>query len=99
MTPPTETRPGIVLYSTTWCGDCRRSKRWLNDNAIPYTEIDIERDATAAEYVRQVNHGHSVVPTIVFPDGAILTEPSNAALALQVERSLGTTTPDAERAH
>jgi mycoredoxin len=88
----------IIVYSTTWCGDCRRSKRWLKDNNIPFTEIDIEQDAPAADHVRQLNHGSATVPTIVFPDGAILAEPSNAALALQVEKSLGTTTPDAERA-
>jgi mycoredoxin len=98
MSQPTEQHSGIVMYSTTWCGDCRRSKRWLNENNIPYTEIDIEEDAQAAAYVDQVNHGRAVVPTIIFPDGAILTEPSNTALALQVEHSLGITTPDAERA-
>lgn len=94
----TQAQPQIVVYSTTWCGDCRRSKRWLNDNNIPFTEIDVEQDDQAAAYVKSVNNGMSVVPTIVFPDGAILTEPTNAALALQVEQSLGTTTPDAARA-
>lgn len=99
MTQPSEQHPGIVMYSTTWCGDCRRSKRWLNEHNIPYTDIDIDQDEQAAAYVRQINNGRAVVPTIIFPDGAMLTEPSNAVLALQVERSLGTTTPDAERAH
>jgi mycoredoxin len=94
----TQAQPQIVVFSTTWCGDCRRSKRWLNDNGILVTEIDIDQDAVAARYVRSVNNGRAVIPTIVFPDGSILVEPTNAALALQVEKVLGQTTPDAERA-
>ncbi len=91
-------QPQIIMYTTTWCGDCRRSKRWLKEHNIPFTEIDIEQDEQAATYVRQVNNGSATVPTIVFPDGAILAEPSNAALARQVEHSLGITTPEAESA-
>jgi mycoredoxin len=94
----TQAQPPLVVYTTTWCGDCRRSKRWLNDNGIPFTEIDIEQDDQAAMYVRAVNDGKTVIPTIVFPDGSILVEPTNTALALQVEQVLGTTTPDAARA-
>jgi mycoredoxin len=88
--------PQIIVYSTTWCSDCRRSKRWLDEHQIPYTTIDIEEHEDAAEYVRSVNDGMQAVPTIVFPDGTILTEPSNGELAAQVARSLGATAPDAE---
>jgi len=70
----------ILFYSTTWCGDCRRSKRVFAALDVPYTEIDIEQRPDAAEIVRQLNHGASSVPTIVFPDGAVLVEPSNATL-------------------
>jgi len=80
---------GIVLYSTTWCGDCRRSKRWLDEHGVAYTNINIEEDEAAAAYVRSVNDGNQAVPTIVFPDGAILVEPSNAALAAQVAKTVG----------
>jgi mycoredoxin len=88
----------IVMYGTTWCGDCRRSRRWLTENQIPFTEIDIDQDESAAAYVRSVNDGNQVVPTIVFPDGSRLTEPSNMELALLVAQVLHITTPDAERA-
>jgi thioredoxin reductase (NADPH) len=71
----------IVMYGTNWCGDCRRAKRFLNEMRIPYDWVNIEQDARAMAYVEQVNHGSHSVPTIVFPDGAILVEPSNAELA------------------
>ena len=89
------TEPQIVMYTTTWCGDCRRSKRWLNDHHIAYREINIDQDAQSVDVVRQLNRGYETVPTIVFPDGAVLAEPSNRRLALQVEASLGITTEDA----
>ncbi len=78
---------GITIYSTTWCSDCRRSKRWLDEHGVAYTNIDIEQDEAAAEYVRSLNDGNQSVPTIVFPDGSILVEPSTAALAAQVEKT------------
>lgn len=85
MTEATE----LKVYSTTWCGDCRRSKRWLDEHNIPYENIDIERDPVAAEYVVKVNNGFQAVPTILFPDGSVLVEPSNAALAAHVQETLG----------
>ena len=71
----------IRMYSTTWCGDCRRSKRFLQEHQIAFEEIDIEQHPEAAEIVKSLNHGMRVVPTIIFPDGSVLTEPSNTALA------------------
>ncbi len=70
----------IKFYSTTWCGDCRRSRKVFEAMGVPYTDIDIEEDPKAAEIVREVNKGSQSVPTIVFPDGSTLTEPSNAVL-------------------
>lgn len=93
------TNEPIIMYSTLWCSDCRRSKRWLYEHDIAFQEIDIDEDDEAAAIVTAINRGSRTIPTIVFPDGAVLVEPSNRALALQIERSLGITTPDAERAH
>jgi mycoredoxin len=70
----------IKFYSTTWCGDCRRSRKVFQAMGVSYTDIDIEEHPEAAEIVRQVNNGRQSVPTIVFPDGTTLTEPSNAVL-------------------
>jgi glutaredoxin len=71
----------IRMYSTSWCGDCRRSKRFLEMHQIPFEEINIEDHPDAAQIVLTLNHGRQSVPTILFPDGSVLVEPSNLALA------------------
>jgi mycoredoxin len=70
----------IVMYTTSWCSDCRRAKRIFNALDVPFAEIDIDEYPAAAALVRRINGGARSVPTIVFPDGSTLTEPSNAAL-------------------
>jgi thioredoxin reductase (NADPH) len=74
----------ITVYSTVWCPDCKRAKKFLGEQRIPYINIDIEQDAEAMAYVEKVNKGMRSIPTIVFPDGDILVEPSNAQLAEKV---------------
>jgi mycoredoxin len=71
----------IKVYATNWCGDCRMARRWFDAHGVPYEYINIEEDDRAAEYVVRVNHGARSVPTIVFPDGSILVEPSPRELA------------------
>lgn len=71
----------ITMYATTWCGDCRMAKRWLDAHEVAYDYINIEQDDEAAAYVVKVNGGQRTVPTIVFPDGTILVEPSARELA------------------
>ena len=68
----------ITMYSTTWCGYCRRLKTQLNSEGIGYTEIDIEEVPDAAELVASLNGGNQTVPTVVFPDGSAATNPSLA---------------------
>jgi mycoredoxin len=70
----------IIFYSTTWCGDCRRSRKVFEAMGVSYNDIDIEEHPEAAKLVREINHGSSSVPTIIFPDGSVLVEPSNAIL-------------------
>jgi mycoredoxin len=70
----------IKVYGTQWCPDCSRAKRVLDKHHMVYTWIDIEQDASAADYVVKVNKGNRSVPTIIFPDGSILVEPSNSEL-------------------
>ena len=77
--PKTEEK--VVMYATTWCGDCRMAKRWLDSHGIAYDYVNIEEDDDAAEYVVNVNNGARSVPTIVFPDGSVLVEPSARELA------------------
>ncbi|RPJ49712.1 MAG: FAD-dependent oxidoreductase [Chloroflexi bacterium] len=81
----TNTLPAVILvYSTTWCPDCKRAKKFFGEQRVPYFNIDIETDAEAMAYVERINNGKRIVPTIVFPDGDILVEPSNAQLAAKM---------------
>ncbi|MEM7115054.1 MAG: glutaredoxin domain-containing protein [Chloroflexota bacterium] len=80
----TTTDPKIQMYSTSWCPDCHRAKYILDEYGIAYDEIDVERNADGLTFVKQVNNGNRVVPTIVFPDGSILVEPSNQTLATKL---------------
>ncbi|MCI0551578.1 MAG: FAD-dependent oxidoreductase [Anaerolineae bacterium] len=71
----------ITVYSTVWCPDCKRAKKFLAEHRVPYENVDIEHDEKAMSFVEKVNNGMRIIPTIVFPDGSTLSEPSNAQLA------------------
>ncbi|CAB4990968.1 unannotated protein [freshwater metagenome] len=64
------------MYSTPWCGYCQRLKAQLARAGIEFDEVDIEQDQSAALFVETVNGGNQTVPTVVFPDGTALTNPS-----------------------
>jgi mycoredoxin len=70
----------IRFYATSWCPDCIRAKEILNKTKIPYKLIDIDQDSEGLEFVKEVNNGNRTVPTIIFPDGSMLVEPSNKEL-------------------
>ena len=74
----------ISMYGAPWCPDCKRAKQFLNEHRISYEWIDIEKDPTAAAYVQQANNGKQIIPTILFSDGSILVEPTNAELAAKL---------------
>lgn len=68
----------ITMFSTTWCGYCRQLKNRLDREGVPYTEVNVELDPDAATFVEGVNGGNQTVPTVLFPDGSALTNPSLA---------------------
>ena len=68
----------LIVYTTSWCGFCRRLKTVLTSNGISYDEVDIDQDPAAAEFVGSVNGGNRTVPTVKFADGSTLTNPSAA---------------------
>ena len=74
----------IVVYGGMWCVDCRRAKQFLDDRGIEYRWVDVDQDAAGLEYVREVNDGRRIIPTIVFEDGSTLVEPSSAELAAKL---------------
>ncbi len=75
----------IRLYGAAWCPDCRRAKQFFGEQRIHYDYIDIEHDPNAMLLVEQINQGKRIIPTILFPDGSILVEPSNAELASKLD--------------
>ena len=74
----------IRVYGTTWCPDCVRAKQVLERHKVTFVWIDINQDADARVYVEKINHGNRSVPTIVFPDGSTLVEPSNKQLEVKL---------------
>jgi len=75
----------IKVYGTKWCGDCRRALRVLDAQKALYTFIDIDQDPEGRQFVIETNNGNRSVPTIIFPDGSILVEPSSRELEEQIK--------------
>ncbi|HEX2997849.1 MAG TPA: FAD-dependent oxidoreductase [Anaerolineales bacterium] len=73
--------PKVTVYGAYWCPDCRRSKKFLGEQFIPYRWVDIEQDLAGEAYVLERNSGRRIIPLIVFQDGSFLVEPTNAELA------------------
>src|ERR671923_1740263 len=75
------TEPRVTVYGAYWCPDCRRSKKFLGEQFIPYRWVDIEQDMAGEMYVLEKNNGKRIIPMIVFEDESFLVEPTNAELA------------------
>jgi glutaredoxin-like protein len=75
----------IIMYSADWCGDCRRSKRLLEELNVECTIIDVDADLSAAEKVIEINGGNKSIPVLVFKDGTHLTEPSDIELKAKLQ--------------
>ncbi|MEV6107690.1 mycoredoxin [Streptomyces sp. NPDC051940] len=80
----------VTMYSTTWCGYCRRLKGQMDREGIAYTEINIEHDPDSAKFVESVNNGNQLVPTVVVvpKQGGESVAMPNPSLA-QVKTALG----------
>lgn len=74
----------ITVYGASWCPDCRRAKQFLGEQRVHYAWVDIEQEPEHVALVERVNNGKRIIPTIVFEDGSILVEPSNAELAAKL---------------
>ena len=71
----------IKVFGASWCSDCKRAKQFLGDQRIAFEWHDIEQEPQGLDIVHERNNGNNVIPTIVFPDGTSLSEPSNEELA------------------
>lgn len=74
----------VTMFSTTWCGYCRRLKSQLDREGIAYTEVNIETTPGTAELVETINGGNQTVPTLLFADGSSATNPSLADVKKQL---------------
>jgi thioredoxin reductase (NADPH) len=81
MTSSSPSATPITVYGASWCPDCRRAKQFLASHRIPYEWIDLEEFPEKTAEVEARNDGKRIIPTIVFPDGSFLAEPSNDELA------------------
>jgi len=75
----------ITMYGAAWCGDCRRSKKYLDSHNVEYNYIDVEADESASDKVIEINGGLRSIPVILFPDGTHMTEPSDKDLEAKLE--------------
>jgi mycoredoxin len=79
----------LTMYTTTWCAFCKRLKSQLARDGIEMLEVNIEEDPAAADYVMSVNGGNQTVPTVVFPDGSAMTNPSAAQVKQRLQELAG----------
>ena len=70
------TENAVVIYGTSWCGDCRRTKKVLEKRGVDYAWVDVEKKKGAREEMLRLNSGDRRVPTILFPDGRVLVDPT-----------------------
>ncbi|MDO4685898.1 MAG: mycoredoxin [Corynebacterium sp.] len=75
----------VTLYTTTWCPFCQRLVKALDRTQTPYTNIDVEKDEAAAEWVKSVNNGNRVVPTVKYSDGTHATNPPGSEVRQKLE--------------
>jgi len=76
----------VEIYGTHWCPDCHRAKRFFESRGIPYRWYDIEDDGEAFKRAEALRKGYKRVPILLFPDGSVLIEPSDAALEAQLKK-------------
>ncbi|MBK9924005.1 MAG: hypothetical protein IPP66_01820 [Anaerolineales bacterium] len=78
----------IIVYGHPTCPNIGPVKGLLTQSKVKFEYIDIHQDSVAAACVRTINNGNESVPTLVFPDGSTLTEPTVGELQSKL-RSLG----------
>ncbi len=76
----------IVMYATEYCPDCHRAKAFFEANKIEYLRVGLEGNEEATQFVMNINNGNRSVPTIIFPNGSVLVEPSWGELRETIEK-------------
>lgn len=75
-----QNQPAVTMFGAQWCGDCRRTKRQLDDHGVAFEYRDVERDDVAKLEAIRIS-GKQSIPVVLFSDGTHLVEPSGPALA------------------
>jgi thioredoxin reductase (NADPH) len=74
----------ITMYGTAWCSDCKRTKKFFGEHRVHYDFIDIDGNDEGQAVVERLNDGKQSIPTLLFGDGSVLVEPTNADLAAKL---------------
>ncbi len=90
MTKEQATEAKIIVYGALWCPDVRRTLAFLDQHKIPYTRIDTDTEPEARAFVKQATGTRVIIPTLAFPDGSTMVDPSLQELANKLDL---TTTP------
>ncbi len=74
----------ITVYGAPWCPDCKRAKAFLSAHRVPFDWVDVDQDPEGLAAVRRLQGGGQTIPTIVWPDGTLLLEPTDDQLAAKL---------------
>lgn len=74
-----ETPKTVEFYGASWCGDCRRAQALLEHYGVGFTYHDVETSEEDKAEATKLS-GRPNIPVLLFPDGSVLTEPSNTLL-------------------
>tara|TARA_B100000029_G_C17561392_1_gene953522 strand:- start:1746 stop:2024 length:279 start_codon:yes stop_codon:yes gene_type:complete len=80
--------PEIIMYSRPLCSDCIRSKNFLENNHIPFKEINILENPSAKKDMKKINNGRESVPTIIINNNTVVIEPTNYELMAAITKEL-----------
>jgi mycoredoxin len=76
----------ILVYYAPWCGDCRVAKRIFEQHDLQYCLVNIDDDKVARQKVQEINGGYRSIPTILFPSGTVVVEPTGPELILALRQ-------------
>lgn len=76
----------LTVYGASWCSDVKRSRALLDSLSVEYDYFDVEEDSAAEQRVRALQDGERRIPTLVWPDGTHLVEPSDDELSAHLAR-------------
>ncbi|MBK8903229.1 MAG: hypothetical protein IPM53_18735 [Anaerolineaceae bacterium] len=82
----------VIMYGTPTCPGVPPVRGMLERADVQFNYVNIGEDPIGRSRVMEINHGNASVPTLIFPDGSTLTEPSTAVLRQKLE-SLGYKVP------